>query len=211
MHQLRAHNNAVRAVHVEQLVALGTPVLPLLSRIAAVHAGQPDGGRAFRTGWVAAEEAHLFPPPDAVDLLLTLLLRRIEDLWKSCLDPKDDILVAVFAVYGLLKIHPFDDGNGRTALDFAQALLMYRWKLGALPWTFPKDLHGEVGRVMQTAAPNSNGDTAADAVELANSLGSVLRSMDIEALRAHPSFALVAHWLGHALLPDTADAARLAL
>jgi hypothetical protein len=111
-----------------QLTSEQASPLEALTRIAAFHAGWPSGVRPFRAGFVQVQ-GQSFPAPQHLAPLVGLLLARGDALFRESRSVRQDLYVAAFLLWGLTAIHPFDDGNGRTALDWAQQVLMRR--LGA--------------------------------------------------------------------------------
>jgi len=72
------------------------------------------------------EIVHQPPPWQEVDALMRDFFQRLATLWKK----GDALDVASYALWRIAWIHPFRDGNGRTANLFAYACMCL--KLGAL-------------------------------------------------------------------------------
>jgi Fic family protein len=191
---------APRNTLLEQLVTTRTPPIAMLRALGAFHNGAASSeAMPWRSGWANAGE-HVFPPPDAIDLLLAGLFGRLTALWRECKEPRDDLLVAVFAIYGVVKIHPFANGNGRSAVDLAQGLLMYRWGLTTLPWSLSENVHADIGRVLATLGRHYDGTSAEQAIALTRELGSELAGTEIEALQHNAQLVAIADWLAPVML-----------
>ena len=77
------------------------------------------GGRVFRKGSLCAgRHDHVFPEPEEVPDLLGQLFERLR---RPDMHP---VVAATLAHLDLLTIHPFRDGNGRTARLLASVLLV---------------------------------------------------------------------------------------
>jgi fido (protein-threonine AMPylation protein) len=88
----------------------------------------PDAGK-FRTRMVRAGHTR-FAPPDRIETELTLLCNSLQSL-EQRLDLSDAthaVLFASIAMYGVVDIHPFLDGNGRLSRIVAN------WALRKLPF-----------------------------------------------------------------------------
>jgi Fic family protein len=77
---------------------------------------------------IVNEEVEGFTPPPAARLaeLMNDFFHALGEVWKE----GDALDVAAYAIWRLSWLHPFTDGNGRTAMAFAYACLCL--KLGAL-------------------------------------------------------------------------------
>jgi len=87
---------------------------------------------------VIAKIGYLAPPSKQVPSLMNSFAKELLSLYKEGKDKGevDYIKLAVFAHQNLVKIHPFEDGNGRTARAFMNALLIQG---GYCPVFFPDD------------------------------------------------------------------------
>jgi len=198
-----------------RLKAEGASPAEALQRIAAFHidAGlaRPDlrvGPRRaeLRQGFVRAGE-QIFPHPRDVPPLLLVFLRRAMELWQDCRCTDDDLLVALFAMYGVTAIHPFNQGNGRTALDLAQLMLMHRWDLDQPPFKLPAEGHAWLGGLFPALDVNNDGHSAEGFVRQREHLLERLGAATLEELKAVPGLRAAREWLGQALPAHEATAA----
>ena len=149
LHQLRA---TLSDPHRDVLVALkksGTPPFALLLDVAGARLGLA-GPATFRTGGAKNVRPHYYPAPDDIVPLMDVLVTSTVRLFSRCKKPQDDLLVVAFVLYGMGAIHPLDNGNGRTALDLAQLLLMHRWSLDVPPLVPPADAHTRLSPALMT-------------------------------------------------------------
>lgn len=144
----------------EQLMADRVAPLEALSRIAAFHQGQSAGLVPFREGDVAAGNRH-FPNPEDLRTLIGLLLVRVRNLFDESHDATDDFFVAGFLLWGLTAVHPFENGNGRTACDFTQYVLMGRWGASKPPLTDGRSLGHALLPVFVELGPINDGSAEA--------------------------------------------------
>lgn len=189
LHQLRATQSRP---DVDHLIDLRDRVgayeaLPLL---AGHHQGK-RGAAPWRTELIATPAPHVFPMPSDVPALLDALFSAIERLFGAAADEDDDLRVAVFAAFGVTAIHPFDNGNGRTAFDFAQLLLMHRWTRRAPPFLFPPDAHQRLGPLLARADEVSDSPDPARLVALAAKLRQRFSTQRLEELRTSPLESVV--------------------
>lgn len=155
-----------------------------LASLGAVHAGLT--APAFREGMAVAGDKLFVHADDVPDLTAALLARVVENL-TTATSARDDLLTAVFASYAVMAIHPFANGNGRTAIDFAQYLLMVRWGRDTSPLAPPADLHRIVARIYAALDPATEA-TAAGLLDERLRLMRTIVEADLEHLRRHDAF-----------------------
>ena len=100
------------------------------STILALHRAAVDGidayAGAYRPGDVTISRSHHAPPPaDAVAELVEDLCDWVNDH----LDAKPPTELAAYVLWQLCWIHPFTDGNGRTARAVAYLVLLVAYGL----------------------------------------------------------------------------------
>ena len=105
------------------------------SLILALHRAAVDGidayAGAYRPGDVTISRSHHAPPPaDAVAELVEDLCDWVNDH----LDTKPPTELAAYTLWQLCWIHPFTDGNGRTARAVAYLVLLVAYGM-ILPGT----------------------------------------------------------------------------
>lgn len=89
-----------------------------------IHA---EAGR-YRKGWITiAGSRHVPPPHGQIGNLVAQMCDRVNDYWRGL----DDAELAAYVLWRLNWIHPFADGNGRTARTVAYVILSL--KLGYAP------------------------------------------------------------------------------
>jgi hypothetical protein len=125
------------------------------------------------------------------------LLQRIDSLWAQSTSAKDDTLIAGFALYGISAVHPFDNGNGRAAVDFAQLLLMHRWASARPPLTLAHDTHRLLGGVLAPLDEPCSGKSAQEFMDLQRGIARRFAAADITWLARQPAFAAIGTWLFH--------------
>lgn len=76
-----------------------------------VHVGTKDGSITYQA-----------PPWQRVDGLIQLFFRQLSSLWNA----GDALDVAAYSLWNICWVHPFRNGNGRTARAFAYACLCLR-------------------------------------------------------------------------------------
>jgi hypothetical protein len=182
-----------RAGYLSDLVAKRVDGTTVLKRLAALHRASAHAEVAFRLGFVNAG-GRSFPHPADLTPLCWQLFARLLLLWDRCQNPFDDLLVVAFGVYGVLAIHPFDNANGRVAIDFAQLLLMHRWGSAQPPLALPDDAHRILAPLMQALDPPCDGESIEAFVALRGALSARFSHMTLEQLAAHPSFRATAEW-----------------
>jgi hypothetical protein len=184
VHQLKATFSRPEADHLGKirLTVAAYAALPLL---AGHHQGL-RGPAPWRTDLLANQRPHIFPLPGDVPVLLDALFEGTERLFAVAKNDTDDLRVAVFAAFGVTAIHPFDNANGRTALDFAQILLMHRWRLETAPFFFPADAHRRLGPLFAAADEPSTSPEPAALVALAAQLRARFLRTRLEDLATTP-------------------------
>ncbi len=180
-----AGGGSARAAIVLRLHHDGVAPLEALGRLAAFHVGTV-GVRGFRTAHVAAGVQH-FPAPEDVPLLLGALVEAIRRLFEDARDVQDELRAAGFVLWGLTAIHPFDDGNGRTALDFTQLVLVQRWNTKAPPLRDDGRLDHRLAPIFRAIEPRNDGSVHGFVAQRAELLR-VFSSVTPAALAAHEPF-----------------------
>jgi Fic family protein len=117
----------------------------VLSRIQDADAGRYRSTRVRVTGSV-----RIFSNPVKVPDLMAELVARINAMMASAVHP---VLIAAAAHFGLVHIHPFADGNGRTARLLMNLILLHH---GYPPALLPVEKRLEYYRTLELA---NNGDT----------------------------------------------------
>jgi prophage maintenance system killer protein len=146
---VRDRHGSPRERRLAEWYRAGTSPVEVLFRAAAVHQRSATPYAELRTTTVGAGE-HIFPHALDVGPLLAMLFDQlVGERWRVCASLDDDLLMAAFAAHGVLAIHPFRDGNGRTAFDFATYLLMWRWGVAVSPLDLPEDVHGLVSGALR--------------------------------------------------------------
>jgi hypothetical protein len=108
--------DALRAVHAE-LARMGVPMAPGARRTGAVIMLEPQSGRAM----VARP---LEPTPDELDRELDNVLARMNEFLAAPSPYEDTCINAIVTLISdYLRLHPFEDGNGRTAEALLAALV----------------------------------------------------------------------------------------
>lgn len=193
LHQLRAVTARTDVDHLVRLkqTRAAYEALPLL---AAHHQGLA-GAAPFRTSLVATPRPHVFPLPGDVTRLVDALFTGVDRLFHASDNSVDDVRVAVFAAYGVTAVHPFDNGNGRTAFDFLQLLLMHRHLRDAPPFALPRDAHQRLGALLiEHDLPSTSWEPPA-LIALAAQLEARLRLTTLEELRRAPALEKVTQTL----------------
>lgn len=180
-----------------QLQQDGLPPLEALGRIAAHHQGQLAGLVPLRTGYVVTGPQH-YPAPDDVNGLLTLLMVATRHLFDESTTPQDDLFVAAHLLWGLTAVHPFADGNGRTAIDFTRYVLQGRWKLEQPPFRHPERLDQQLQPVLMALDTPNDGSPDAFVRQLAV-LGTAFGSASLGQLKQNPHFEVLARGLAAAI------------
>jgi hypothetical protein len=180
-----------------QLTAERASPLEALGRIAAFHTGWSSGVRPFRSAFVGAGAQH-FPAPQHVEPLAALLLSRAGTLLSQTRGPKDDLYVAAFLLWGLTAIHPFEDGNGRTALDWVQQALMRRWSADAPLFERRARLDRVLQPVLATLDLANDGSAKGHLAQLA-ALAARIDTATLASLEADPHFTVIAQVLAASL------------
>lgn len=195
--QLRAQLDPRSAFLRDLYAARVEPPMALL-QLGAFHAGRAPDAVSFRRDFVAAGD-QVFPHPRDVPGLLVLLMNRVFDELQTCTSVRDDLHVAALAIYGVLAIHPFENGNGRAAVDLAQYLLMVRWHQQAPPLKVGDDTHRLLGSVFKPLDERCDGRRAEDLFRLREGLAARIARAELELLTRTPAFRVAARWLELAL------------
>jgi hypothetical protein len=141
IHQLVAGEGVPREVLLAELATSGTPTFDLIFQLGAFHAGR-TGRPEFRTRLAAAgTPRRYFPDPCDVPPLMLIATERLAALFATSSGPLDDLRAAAAVIWAVTAIHPFDGGNGRTAIDLAELCLMHRWQISTPPLCLPKNAH----------------------------------------------------------------------
>jgi Fic family protein len=138
---LEATNHAVAYAKMAALADAATPitVATVLELHGLVTAGILDEPGQFRRGAVSIRGSQLQPPPARE-------VSALMEQWVAWPDGEgrvyDPVVRATIAHHGLLAVHPFLDGNGRTArlllnlhllrAGYPPALLLQEWRFGYL-------------------------------------------------------------------------------
>lgn len=195
LHQLKAmtmgepNDALLKELHKE-----GTLLPEVLTRLAALHIGSTEKNEPLR-GTLAYAGEQYFPHPLDVPALLLFFFERLGGLWEESKSPVDDLYIATFAMYGVLAIHPFENGNGRTAQDFMQYLLLSRWRLREPPLKFPKDAHQQLGKAFVNLMEPCDGKTPESFYKLRHAIASSMADASLDKLKQIKNFALVADYL----------------
>lgn len=167
-----------------------------LAHLSLAHHG--PGRHGFRSGFVAVGE-RVFPHPDEVIPLLNLLLVRLVRNAQEVRSRDEDLLNATLSLYGIVAIHPFEDANGRIAVDFCQFYLMTRWGLARPPLELPERAETAMGLVFRGLEAPCGGRSAEELLALRNDVAKRLGGATLGWLRQSRSFATVALCLHSAL------------
>jgi hypothetical protein len=178
------------------------PPLEVLGRIAAFHQGQPAGLVPFRTAFIATANQH-YPAPDDVNGLLALLMAATRSLFDEAKSPRDDLYVAAHLLWGLTAVHPFADGNGRTAADFTRYVLLGRWNLAAAPFTHSERLVQQLEPVLMALDTPNDGSAEGYVRQLA-ALGTAFGTVTLEKLKSNQHFEVLARGLSAAIEASSA-------
>lgn len=164
----------------------------VLYRLGALHQGQTDVLAQHRAcGMLVA--GRTFPHPmDVGPLLMRLFEVLAAEPWIACRSIADDCLIAAWLFHGILAIHPFENGNGRCAVDFAQFFLMRRWHLPMPPLALPSDVHHLLSPPLRAL----DGDANDDVVGLVTARDRLVRHFDatetLEGMRTVPELCAIA-------------------
>src|SRR5829696_5603344 len=85
----------------------------------AVEGIETDPGRIRTTRVGITHSKHVPPPPHLVEALLTEFCDYVNDNWHE----KTAFHLAAYVMWRVNWIHPFTDGNGRTARTLSYAVL----------------------------------------------------------------------------------------
>ncbi|MEM6532627.1 MAG: Fic family protein [Myxococcota bacterium] len=164
------------------LAAAPTSMPRALCALGAYHQGLAEPFAEPRTHEERAGY-HLFPVPDAVPGLLRQFMGTLVELLENSDDAGDDALVAAFAALATLLIHPFTDGNGRTAVDFAAFLLMKRGGLREPPFDHDGDTKGHLGLIATLLVPKMTWFDRTNEWRTTRMVEEFLNNASIEGLR----------------------------
>lgn len=145
----------------------------------------------LRTGFVGTAR-RVFPAPQDVSPLLSLLFVRLQRNFQASTHPLDDLYTAALAFYGIVAVHPFENGNGRTAIDFAQYLLMSRWGVNHPPLLLTPDAHALFAATVAALEPRCDGESAQALWTLREDLARRIGGGTLECLRANDAFSVIA-------------------
>lgn len=173
-----------RQHRLEELAKARVAAPDALLLLGAAHAGEKQAD--FRRHMAGAGE-RVFVHPSEVPGLTAALLTRLIDNLNAAESVRDDLLTAGFAAYGVMAIHPFSNGNGRTAADFAQYLLMVRWGRPTSPLAPPSDLHRILARIYAALDPKTE-PTAASLIAERDRMLEVITRADLAFLRQDHAF-----------------------
>ncbi len=182
----------------EQLFEAESPLPDAMSRMAALHVADKKAAAELRTITVQANDRY-FPHHKDVPALVLLFFKKLHGLWSDCKNPKDDLFVASFCMYGVSAIHPFENGNGRTSVDMGQYVLMLRWNLPYPPLALPKDAHRMIASYVAALDDECDGKSAESFYELRQSLADYLDGITLSEIKETVPFQIVTDWLEQAL------------
>lgn len=181
----------------ERLMTDQVAPMQALGLIAAHHVGQPAGLLPFRLHSVGAGVQE-FPMPDDVPVLVSQLVVATRRLFEEAADPIDDLHVAGFLLWGLTAIHPFENGNGRTACDFVQYTLMSRWRSATPPFKELRGLPATLEPVFRHLEPTNDGSPEGHLRQL-QSLLATFEAATVEKLKKNEHFETLAKVLAASL------------
>ena len=102
-------------------------------------------------------------------------------------------------MYALLAIHPFENANGRTSLDFVQYLLMKRWELSRPPLRLARNVHREIASILAELDEPNDGQTPEAFYALRLRLAQRLDQMTLTRLKKNKPCQIVASFFHQAL------------
>jgi len=168
-----------------------------LARLAAFHA---DTGRPMET--FRRDLVDSFPHPMDVPLLLSVLFVRVRQTFATCNTVEDDLYVAALAAYAVSAVHPYEDGNGRVAIDMAQYLLMVRWRTRVPPLALTDDAHRLLGSLFSAVDRDNDCSSVESCLALRECVGQRIGGADLDTLRASHRFSVSVLWLEKSLYAD---------
>lgn len=183
----------------EELFKAQSALPDAMSRMAALHIAHKEAALELRNVTVQANDRY-FPHPKDVPALLLLFFKKLHGMWEDCKVPRDDLFVAAFGIYGVLAIHPFENGNGRTSVDMGQYVLMLRWNYPVPPMALPKDAHRLIAGYVATLDDDCDGKTAEAFYELRQSLAEYIDGITLSELKETVPFQIVTDWMEQAML-----------
>ncbi|TNE45697.1 MAG: Fic family protein [Deltaproteobacteria bacterium] len=199
LHQLKAMTmGEPNEALLKQLRDEDTLLPEVLTRIAALHMGSTEANEPLR-GTLARAGEQYFPHPLDVPPLLLYFLDRLNALWRESTSAKDDLYIAVFGMFGVLTVHPFEDANGRTSQDFAQYLLYSRWGCKNPPLGLHKNAHHHLGKAFIHLIEPCDGKSPEAFYHLRHSLATTFEQMTLTRLKENKNIALVANYLEQTL------------
>jgi len=171
--------------HLAPLVGGPAGVYGALPLVASHHLGL-RGAAPWRRGGVTTANGHVFPHPADVQDLIDGLFGCLERLFAHARDADDEMAVAALGAWGVVALHPFENANGRTAIDFAHLLVMARLGVTSPVLVLPTDVQRMFGPFFMTFdAAHALANTAADAASLAALAGrfdALFRTIRVEDL-----------------------------
>lgn len=173
-----------RRHRLEELAGAEVQAPEALLLLGAAHAGQSEPD--FRDQMAGAGDRVFVHPAEVPGLTAALLTRLIDNL-NHCGSARDELLTAAFAAYAIMSIHPFPNGNGRTAVDFAHYLLMLRQGRTSPVLQHPPDLHRIVAQIYTALDPRTQ-PTPESLIAERDRLVQLMQSADLEYLRADEAF-----------------------
>ena len=129
---LQLSEDLIKAVHAAITIGVNdTAISPGLYRNTAVQVGNPEHGGTY-------------VPPKILEDIKTLMAAFVDWINGEALLRTDPVIRAALAHYHLAKIHPFRDGNGRTARMIEAMILAaagYRYIPSTLWNSYYLDIH----------------------------------------------------------------------
>lgn len=195
LHQLRAMTmGEPNAALLKELIDEEARLPVVLSRIAALHMASTESHESIRDEIVCAGD-HFFPHPLDVPPLILYFFERLHNLWEESGSPQDDIYICAFAMWGVLAIHPFPNGNGRTSQDLIQFLLMKRWRCQHPPLQLPKDAYNSLAKAFATLIETCDGSSPEAFFAQRQAIASLMEKSTLDTLQTNNVFATVADYL----------------
>lgn len=173
----------------------------VLYRLAALHQGQADALAGHRSAGMVVAGRNFPHPMDVGPLLMRFFEVLAAEPWAACRSIADDCLIAAWLMHGVLAIHPFENGNGRCAVDFAQYFLMRRWHVPVPPLALAEDVHHALSPALRAL----DGEVANDDVDgLVSARERLLRHFEatrtLSGMRAVPELCAIADVLRASLI-----------
>jgi hypothetical protein len=197
----RTHKDiAVEAALIGDLASRGEEPFTALSRLAAFHLKRPSPDADLRHTGVRAGK-QVFPLSGDVPSILVLLLKRVDTLWATCRSVEDDLFVAAFVIYGVTAIHPFENANGRIAVDLARVLLMQRWGWSVPSFALDNDARHDLLDILAALDPLFGG-TMEEHREQLEMLLSRIDNAEVSRLRLVPQLRAAVGFLAAHSMPE---------